>query len=462
MDTEKLRQKILDLAIHGKLVPQDPNDEPASKLLKMVHAEREKLVKEGKIKRDKNNTSDKSHYEKVPFDIPESWAWTTLGEISDYGQCSSCSVNTIPDDAWLLELEDIEKNTAKILQYLKKTDRVVKGVRHRFKRGELLFSKLRTYLNKVFVAQKDGYCSTEIVPISFFSNIKPQYICLVLKSNYFLQYSALCGYGVKMPRIGTADALHTFIPLPPINEQKRIISKIESLFLLADRIYENKKALEIIINIFNTKILSLAITGKLVSQNKNDESAVELLKRISPGFKTCDNSHYKQVPKGWCILNLGQVAEYTNGRAFKPEEWEKSGKPIIRIQNLNDVNAIFHYSTQQFDEKYLIKKEDLLFAWAASLGTFIWDGGDAWLNQHIFKVQPYGFLKKFYLYYLLKYLISTFYTKSHGSGMVHITKDKFEGIEILLPPIKEQNRIVEKIRTIYKDTDSIIEQIRAF
>lgn len=125
MDTKKLRQKILDLAIRGKLVPQDPNDEPASVLLERIKAEKERLIKEGKIKRSKktNNASDTPHYENVPFEVPKGWVWTTLGSISNYGTSINVQVGDIDSNEWILELEDIEKDTAKIIQHLSKKER---------------------------------------------------------------------------------------------------------------------------------------------------------------------------------------------------------------------------------------------------------------------------------------------------------------------------------------------------
>ena len=124
MDTKKLRQKILDLAIRGKLVPQDPNDEPASVLLERIKAEKERLIKEGKIKKSKKSakTSDTPHYQNVPFEIPDNWVWTTLEEISNYGDCYNVSVTDIADNEWILELEDLEKDTASIIQKLSKKE----------------------------------------------------------------------------------------------------------------------------------------------------------------------------------------------------------------------------------------------------------------------------------------------------------------------------------------------------
>ena len=166
-------------------------------------------------------------------------------------------------------------------------------------------------------------------------------------------------------------------------------------------------------------------------------------------------SHYQNLPQGWTVLEVGEVAEYINGRAFKPTEWEKTGLPIIRIQNLNDENAPYNYSTAKYEDRYLVQNGDLLFAWAASLGTYIWNKGDAWLNQHIFKVIPKSFIQKKFLYYSFIVMIGDFYAESHGSGMVHITKGKFEDRPILIPPIAEQKRIVSKIEEILAVIDAI-------
>ena len=165
------------------------------------------------------------------------------------------------------------------------------------------------------------------------------------------------------------------------------------------------------------------------------------------------------MPKGWTCIKLGSVARYINGRAFKPEEWMTEGLPIIRIQNLNDDTAYYNRSTSEFEEKYRIKKGDLLFAWAASLGAFLWQGEDAWLNQHIFKVEPYPFIGKMFLYYAFRGLIDEFYRNSHGSGMVHITKRQFEDIYLSLPPLEEQKRIVETINIFFNVLDTIRENL---
>ena len=318
MDTKKLRQKILDLAIHGKLVPQDPNDEPASVLLERIKAEKERLIKEGKIKKSKKSvkTSDTPHYGNVPFEIPDNWVWTTVEAISNYGDCNNVSVTDIAADEWVLELEDLEKNTASIIQMLSKKERSIKGVRHKFKKGDVLYSKLRTYLNKVLVAPQTGYCTTEIIPFSSYCGISTHYLCHVLRSAYFLDYTQQCGYGVKMPRLSTNDACKGMIPLPPLAEQQRIVIEIEKWFAAIDQIEQGKADLQTIIQHTKSKILDLAIHGKLVPQAPNDEPAIELLKRINPDFTPCDNGHYPQLPKGWCKCRLENIVEYEQPQAY--------------------------------------------------------------------------------------------------------------------------------------------------
>ena len=159
-------------------------------------------------------------------------------------------------------------------------------------------------------------------------------------------------------------------------------------------------------------------------------------------------------------MTLGEVATYINGRAFKPSEWEEAGLPIIRIQNLTESNKKYNYSSRTFDEKFHIQNDDLLFAWSASLGAFIWKGGDAWLNQHIFKVEPKPFIQKRYLYYFLLYVIADLYAKTHGSGMVHITKGPFMSTPIQVPSRPEQKRIVEKIDELFSDLDAAESELR--
>lgn len=155
---------------------------------------------------------------------------------------------------------------------------------------------------------------------------------------------------------------------------------------------------------------------------------------------------------------LGEVADYINGRAFKPDEWEDVGLPIIRIQNLTGSTDICNRTTKTYEEKYLVVDGDLLFAWSASLGAHIWHGENGWLNQHIFKVIPHKGTDKQYLYYYLLHVVDQLYTKTHGSGMVHITLKPFKNTAIYLPSLAEQQRIVDRIESLFAKLDEAKEK----
>ena len=249
---KKAKSKILDLAIHGKLVPQDANDEPASVLLEKLRAEKEEKIAKGELKRDKNDSyiykgSDNCYYEKfangkieeieIPFEIPTTWQWCKLGSICDYGKCISVNTKKLKSEDWILDLEDIEKDTGKIIAFKTFAERKSESTKHKFSKGQVLYSKLRPYLNKVVIAPKDGYCTSEILPLNFNNLLTSRYAQLLLMSSYFLGLVNMVTYGVKMPRLGTEDAKKMLIPIPPLQEQHRIIDKIDTLFSRLDNIH---------------------------------------------------------------------------------------------------------------------------------------------------------------------------------------------------------------------------------
>lgn len=293
-------------------------------------------------------TSDKPHY---PYELPEGWVWTTLGEISNYGTTINIQVDDIDKNEWILELEDIEKETANIIQRLSASERSVKGTRHKFSAGSILYSKLRTYLNKVLVAPSEGYCTTEIMPFDTYGIISNEYICHVLRSPFFLDYTLQCGYGVKMPRLSTTDACNGMIPLPPLNEQIRIVEAIKYWFVLIDIIESGKENLQETIKQAKSKILDLAIHGKLVPQDPTDEPAGKLLKRINPKAEiTSDNGHYQKLPEGWAICQLDNIVSYEQPTPYivKSTDYDDTyttpvltaGKSFI-IGHTNETNGIY-------------------------------------------------------------------------------------------------------------------------
>ena len=460
MDTKKLRQKILDLAIRGKLVPQDPNDEPASVLLERICAEKDQLIKAGKIKRGKQTISDKSHYENVPFEIPKTWEWVKLGSICDKivdGDHNPPKGLDTPTQFLMLSSRNVNHNRIEDLdnvRYISEKVFVIENERTKLMAGDILFTSVGSLGRSCVYQGGMNFCFQRSVSV-IHTLINNYWLKYYFDSSYYQNYIIDKATGTAQLGFYLQQLEDSFIAVPPINEQIRIVAEIEKWFTLIDELELNKIELQEFIRQAKNNVLNLAIKGKLVPQDDREESAIELLKRINIAYKPCDTSHYPNLPKGWTICSVGEVANYINGRAFKPSEWEHDGLPIIRIQNLNDINAPYNYTTVSYEDRYKIKKGDLLFAWAASLGTYIWEGGDAWLNQHIFKVEPNAFMDKHFLYYSFINLIAEFYRQSHGSGMVHITKDKFEQTRIMIPPLPEQKRIVQSIENIYNIIDTI-------
>lgn len=316
---QKLREMILLLAVQGKLVPQDSGDESAAVLLEKINLEKDRLLRDKKIKNQKQLTLIEP--EELPFDLPNSWKWMRLGEVVDYNGALKVSPNKIPDESWLLELEDIEKNTSKIIKRVLFRVRKSKSTKTKFEKSDVLYGKLRPYLNKVVLADEEGFCTTEIIPLHGYIGIFPKYLMYSLKRPDFLKYVNSKTYGINLPRLGTEDARSALFPLPPFEEQKRIVAKVDQLMALCDqlearqqkkheqRIRLNNAALDKLLTALTPDefaqhwqricdnfdllydvpetvselrkaILQFAVMGKLVAQDPNDEPAVVLLEKI--------------------------------------------------------------------------------------------------------------------------------------------------------------------------------------
>ena len=230
-----LQKSILQMAIQGKLVEQRPEEGTGEELYQQIQDEKQRLIKEGKIKKEKplpEITEDE-----IPFDIPENWKWVRLGDCSSYAQTKiKITADKITTDMWSLDLEDIEKETGKIIKYCKASERKITGDKVCFFKGQILYSKLRPYLKKILIAPADGICTPELVPFNMYGNIYSKYIVYVLKAPHIDNIINSVTYGVKMPRVGTDTMTELLIPLPPLDEQKRIVAKLEELIPLIERL----------------------------------------------------------------------------------------------------------------------------------------------------------------------------------------------------------------------------------
>lgn len=230
---QTMKSRLLQQAIQGKLTDQRKEDGNAQDLYNQIQEEKQRLIKEKKIKKEKPLPAITE--DEIPFEIPENWMWVKLGNISDYGGTKlKVSPGDIDGNTWVLDMEDIEKESGKILLYKTGIHKSIKGDRTVFSKGDILYSKLRPYLKKILIAPKDGVCTTELVPFSCYGGINHRYLVSVLKSSYVTNVVNAASYGVKMPRVGKDIMENLIIPLPPLAEQKRIVEKLDKLLPLCE------------------------------------------------------------------------------------------------------------------------------------------------------------------------------------------------------------------------------------
>ena len=318
MDTKKLRQKILDLAIRGKLVPQDPNDEPASVLLERIKAEKERLIKEGKIKRSKKTTktSDTPHY---PYLLPNGWEWCKLEDIVSFGGGKTPAMDN--KEYWHngnhLWVTSKDMKCSHITNSLMKiTDKALE-IMTIYERGTLLVvtrSGILRHTLPISILEAPATVNQDLKAISPHIKDLSEYLYIVIKANEHFILKEYHKDGTTVDSIDFDKFKCLPIPLAPITEQRRIIAETKHWFTLIEQINQGKSDLQTIINQIKNKILSLAIHGKLVPQDPNDEPASELLKRINPSAKiTCDNAHYTQLPKGWSVAPMQILCSLIDG-----------------------------------------------------------------------------------------------------------------------------------------------------
>lgn len=461
MDTKKLRQKILDLAIRGKLVPQDPNDEPASVLLERIKAEKERLIKEGKIKRSKKTTktSDTPHYENVPFEVPKGWVWTDIENI-----CSKIGSGSTPRGSNYsskgipffrsqniynngLVYEDIKFISEDIHQTMIGTEVLPNDLLLNITGGSL------------------GRCA--IVPANFQRGNVSQHVCIMrpilVVSEYFHAFVLSSSFSKSIKITGSGreglpkyNLERIFFPLPPLTEQYRIVSEIEHWFALINQIEQDKLDLQEAIKQAKNKILNIAIHGKLVPQDPSDEPASELLKRINPKAEiTCDNAHSRKLPNGWSKCHLKDALLIIMGQSPNGE-------------TINQINGIeFHQGKLYFSDifvqssnvytsepKKMAEKDSILLCVRAPVGIVNIVTRSVCIGRGLCALKPKKGNSKFYFYWL-QTLQNIFERKATGTTFKAISSETVKNECIALPPLAEQQRIVQKIDELFSTLDNI-------
>ena len=470
MDTKALRQKILDLAIHGKLVPQDPNDEPASVLLERIKAEKERLIKEGKIKKSKKSekTSDTPHYENVPFEAPESWVWTTLGEVGTWqsgGTPSRSNKTYYGGNIPWLKTGDLNDGLISDIPESITEEAVANSSAKINPTGSVLIAMYGATIGKLGILTFPATTNQACCACIEFNAIIQLYLFYFLLSqrNEFIAK----GGGGAQPNISKEIIVNTFIPLPPLSEQQRIVMEIEKWFALIDQIEQSKVNLQTIIKQAKSKILDLAIHGKLAPQDPNDEPAIELLKRINPDFTPCDNGHYTQLPEGWSICKLSKLCKIENGFAFSSNDYKSEGTPLIRISNIvnNSIDLTdCVYIQNNAEYRFVVNKGDLLIAMSGAttgkMGVYSFER-TAFLNQRVgnIKILDGSLLSADYRNVYMQSKVDDILKFAYGGAQPNISASVIGDFDILLPPLEEQKRIVCTVNKVFTKLDTIMESL---
>ena len=495
---QKLREMILLLAFQGKLVPQDSGDESAAVLLEKINLEKYRLLREKKIKNQKQLPLIEP--EKLPFDLPKSWKWVRLGEVVNYNGALKVSPNNIPDDSWLLELEDIEKDTSKIIKRVLFRVRKSKSTKTKFENGDVLYGKLRPYLNKVVIADEEGFCTTEIIPLHGYFGIFPKYLMYSLKRPDFLKYVNSKTYGINLPRLGTEDARSTLFPLAPLEEQKRIVAKVEQIMALCDqlearqqkkheqRIRLNNAALDKLLTAptpqefaqhwqriwdnfdllydapetvgqLRQAILQLAVQGKLVAQDQGDEPAAVLLEKIkgenerlvkkSKVFIPIKEEIVPFVlPNYWEWTRLGEIAEITMGNSPPGNTYNENGEGVPLINGPVEFSKGPFGLTKKLKfttkpTKFCEEADLLICVRGSTTGRTNVAGFKACIGRGVAAIRSKVYQP--YINYFILSMRQQIYDLGTGSTFPSISQKHLVSFLVPLPPFEEQKRIVAKV-----------------
>ena len=474
MTPEQLKASILQYAIQGKLVEQRPEEGTGEELYQQIQAEKQRLIKEKKIKKEK--TLAEITEGEIPFDIPDSWKWVKLGDCTGYAQTKEkVSPKDITGDMWSLDLEDVQKDTGAILVKTKASERKISGDKVKFHKGQVLYSKLRPYLKKILVAPDGGICTPELVPFDTYL-IDENYIAYVLRSPHIDYVINSVTYGVKMPRVGTDTMTNLLIPLPPLAEQKRIVAKIEELLPYVDRYATAYEKLEQ----FNAKfpndmkksILEYAIQGKLVEQRAEEGTGEELYRQIQaekqqlikegkikkekPLPEIAEDEIPFDIPENWKWVQLGDLASINGGFAFKSTNYTTEGVRVIRISDFNETgfvnDKIVRYPYDDSLSQYVLDVKNILLCMTGGTvgkSLFITKLDEKMVvNQRVATIKVESVLPEYVYQVILAPITQKVIQDSKNSTNDNISMDTIKSFLIPLPPLAEQKRIVAKLEEI--------------
>ncbi len=477
MNTKLLRQKILDLAIRGKLVPQDSKDEPASVLLERIRAEKEQLIKDKKIKPDKKNSAAKSHYQnEPPFEVPKGWEWVKIKDIFEINPKNNLDddedVSFIP----MALIADGFSNEHK--SEIRKWKDVKKGFTH-FQEGDVGLAKITPcFENRKSVLfcdleNKYGAGTTELhVLRPIYESFLSRYALWFVKTEEFINNGISNFTGaVGQQRVGKNIIEDTYFSLPPLSEQQRIVAEIERLFALIDTVEESRLSLGQLVKQAKSKVLDLAIRGKLVPQNPDDEPASVLLERVRKAQKgkqtTADTFHYPfEIPTSWEWCEGSEI--FTPMQSCKPEGESFKYIDIDAIDNQKHcVIAPKALKTSEAPSRATrqTNKGDVLFSMVRPYlrNIALVEEDNCIASTGFFVCKPSFLLNNKYLFYLLisDYVVDGLNQFMKGDNSPSINNEHIKSWLFPIPPLAEQQRIVLQIEKIFALFDEIIKAVEA-
>lgn len=475
MDTKKLRQKILDLAIRGKLVPQDPNDEPASVLLERIRAEKERLIKEGKIKRSKKTATN--DVIEAPFEIPESWEWCKLIDICHIfgriGFRGYTKEDLVPfDGAITLSPSNIVDGK---MNYDNCTyiawEKYEESPEIQISDGDILLVKTGSSFGKCAFVEGLPQKSTinpQFVVLKYIT-CDPRFLTFLLQSGYARNNYDEFVLGTAIPTFTQVVLGNMILPLPPIEEQRRVVNEVERWFAVINALDSNENDLLKAIDQTKSKILDLAIHGKLVPQDPNDEPAIELLKRINPKLEPSESMHDKSLPNGWLICNVKDVFQI-NPKTSATDNLDAAFVPMTNIEDQYKNNFVFEtrkwgdikrgYTHFQDGDIAVAKISPCLENRKSVVFYNLPNGiGAGTTELNVFRSEIVN--PSFGLYFFKsKHFISNCVGTFNGVvGQQRVATKIVEDINFFLPPSNEQLRIVTKIEELFAVLDDIKESL---
>ena len=460
MNTKQIRQKILDLAIRGELVRQDSTDEPASVLLERIRTEKEQLIKDKKLKRDKK---DNEPIDEVPFELPEGWEWCRLGDIANISMGQSPKGETVMRNS-----NGIEFHQGKIYftdKYIDKSPFFTSEPTKITSNSVLLC--VRAPVGEVNLVNREVCIGRGLCAIEPLGNISIDFcfFWLILLKDYFNENST----GSTFSSISGEIIRNAFIPLPPLAEQHRIAQKVERLLTIVDTIEQLQEELKALVKQARNQVLNYAIAGKLTHQDPNEEPAEELLKRI--GKATAPDTPYEKLPKGWAWCRLGDCGNISRGGSPRPIKdfltTAENGVNWIKISDTEQGGKYIYKTKEKIKPegvKYsrFVEENDFLLTNSMSFGRpyILKTKGcihDGWL---VFKLDQ-RILNIDFIYYLLSsnFMFKQFSTLAVGSTVQNLKSESVQNSVIPLPPLAEQHRIVQQIETFFASFDQIEKEL---